>query len=124
MLDMADISRRRILGWTAMAPLAVAAGAAVGVTGTAAFGSEKPTQSELARQRIQRLHLPNVPLITHEGKRVMLDDDLIKYKAVSLNFFFAKCDEICPRVMANLVRVQKMRVDDVGTVRFMYSFRD
>ena len=119
---MADISRRRILGWTAMAPLAVAAGAAVGSIGTTAFGSEKPTKSELARQRIQRLHLPNVPLITHEGKRVMFYDDLVKNKAVSLNFFFAKCDEICPRVMANLAKVQKLLGADVGKKIFMYSF--
>jgi len=87
---MADISRRKILGWTAMAPVAVAAGAAVGITDTAAFGSETPTQSELARRRIQRLHLPNVPLLTHEGKRVMFYDDLVKNKAVSLNFFFCQ----------------------------------
>src|SRR3984885_10845428 len=99
---MADISRRRILGWTAMAPLAVAAGAALGSTGTSAFGSEKPTKSELARQRIQRLHLPNVPLITHEGKRVMFYDDLLNNKAVSVNFFLAKYVKTLPRVMVNL----------------------
>lgn len=81
-----------------------------------------PTVSELARQRIQRLHLPNLPLLTHEGKEVMFYDDLIKDKAVSLNFFFTKCDEICPRVMANLVTVQKLLGADVGKKLFMYSF--
>ncbi len=39
-----------------------------------------------------------------------------------MNFFFAKCDEICPTVMANLAKVQKMLGDDVGTKLFMYSF--
>jgi protein SCO1/2 len=119
---MSDISRRRILSWTAMTPVAVATGVALGGASNFASGSGKLTQSELARRRIQRLHLPNVPLLTHEGKQVMFYDDLIKNKAVSLNFFFAKCDEICPRVMANLAKVQKMLGDDVGTKIFMYSF--
>ena len=116
---MADITRRRLLSWTAMAPLAGAATLAAGTTGKS---TAVPTQSELARQRIQRLHLPNVPLLTHEGKRVMFYDDLVKDKAVSLNFFFTKCDEICPMVMANLVKVQKLLGADVGTKVFMYSF--
>ena len=119
---MADISRRRLLSWTAMAPVAVATGVALGGVSNVAGGSGKLTQSELARRRIQRLHLPNVPLLTHEGKQVMFYDDLIKNKAVSLNFFFAKCDEICPRVTANLAKVQKLLGADLGTKIFMYSF--
>jgi protein SCO1/2 len=103
-----------------MAPLAGAAVA--GTTGKTTSHQGAATVSELARQRIQRLHLPNVPLLTHEGKRVMFYDDLIKDKAVSLNFFFVKCDEICPMVMANLVKVQKLLAADVGTKLFMYSF--
>jgi protein SCO1/2 len=105
-----------------MAPLAGAAAVAAGTTGKTAHQGASPTQSDLARQRIQRLHLPNVPLFTHEGKRVMFYDDLVRNKAVSLNFFFAKCDEICPRVMANLAKVQKLLGADVGTKLFMYSF--
>ena len=117
---MADITRRKLLSWTALTPLATAA--AAGTTGKASGDNQAPTQSELARERIQRLHLPNVPLVTHEGKRVMFYDDLVKNKAVSLNFFFSKCDEICPLVMANLVKVQKLLGADVGTKIFMYSF--
>ena len=80
------------------------------------------TQSELARQRIQRQHLPNVPLLTHEGKPVRFYDDLMKGKIVTLNFFYTKCDEICPGVTANLAQVQRMLGADVGTKLFMYSF--
>ena len=75
-----------------------------------------------ARRRIQELHLPNVPLITHEGKEVLFYDDLLKDKIVTLNFFFAKCDEICPMVTANLAKVQKLLGDQVGREIFMYSF--
>jgi protein SCO1/2 len=105
-----------------MAPLAGATAAMAGKTGKASAGSAEPTVSDLARRRLQQLHLPNVPLVTHEGKRVMFYDDLIKGKAVSLNFFFAKCDEICPTVTANLAKVQKLLGADVGTKLFMYSF--
>jgi len=112
---MADISRRKLLSWAATAPLA-------GTTGKAVAGGEQPTQSDLARQRIQRLHLPNVPLVTHEGKQVMFYDDLVKNKIVTMNFFFAKCDEICPTVTANLAKVQKLLGADVGQKLFMYSF--
>jgi protein SCO1/2 len=118
---MPDISRRRLLSWTAMAPVAVATGIAVGTTDKATVGG-RLTQSDLARRRIQRSHLPNVPLITHEGKRVMFYDDLVKGKIVTLNFFFAKCDEICPRVTANLAKVQKLVAADLGKKLFMYSF--
>jgi protein SCO1/2 len=119
---MADISRRKLLGWTALAPLAGATALVAGTTVKAAVRDARPTQSELARQRIQRMHLPNVPLLTHEGKRVMFYDDLIKNKIVTLNFFYTKCDEICPMVTANLAQVQKRLGTDVGTKLFMYSF--
>jgi len=118
---MADISRRKLLGGTALTPFAAAAGSLSGA-GSKATGRSEATPSELARRRIQRLHLPNVPLITHEGKPLMFYDDLVKGKVVTLNFFFAKCDEICPRVTANLAKVQKLLGADLGTKLFMYSF--
>jgi protein SCO1 len=128
---MADISRRKVLGWTALAPLAGATAVVAGNTARAAVdgghpsqaaGNGRQTKSEQARQRIQRLNLPNVPLLTHEGKRVMFYDDLIKGKIVTLNFFYANCDEICPMVTANLAKVQKLLGADVGTKVSMYSF--
>ena len=112
---MNQLSRRKLLGLFGMAPLAGGVVAAAGTTpaiGTppaAAKVSAAPTVEDLsvqARKRIQQRNLPNVPLITHEGKRVLFYDDLVKDKAVSLNFFFAKCDEICPLVMSNMAKVQ------------------
>jgi protein SCO1/2 len=121
---MSELSRRKLLGWTALAPLAGAAaftaGAAAKEVAQAATG--KMTTSERARQRIQRQHLPNVPLLTHDGKTVRFYDDLIKGKIVTLNFFYTRCDEICPGVTANLAQVQKMLGPDVGSKLFMYSF--
>jgi len=118
---MPDISRRKFLNFTAAAPLAAAVFSqnAVAAPGTKTWPTE--TQQS-ARQRLQRLHLPNLPMITQEGKQVFFYDDLVKDKVVSLNFFFAKCDEICPLVMANLAKVQTILGDQVGRDIFMYSF--
>ncbi len=44
-----------------------------------------------------------------------------KGKIVTINMFYAQCDEICPRVTANLVKVQKLLGDRVGRDIFMYS---
>ena len=129
---MADISRRKMLGWTALAPLAGATAVVAGTVARAAVNGQavegrnanggKLTKSDLARQRIQRRSLPNVPLLTHEGKRVMFYDDLIKGKIVTMNFFYVKCDEICPMVTQNLAKVQQLLGADVGTKLQMYSF--
>src|SRR5260370_10841555 len=116
---MPDVSRRKFLSLAATAPLAA------GVLSTADGGGETgrfaPVTQETARKRIQEQPLPNLPLITHEGKRVFFYDDLVKDKVVTLNFFFAKCDELCPLVTANLARVQKLLGDQVGRDIHMYS---
>jgi protein SCO1/2 len=117
---MADISRRKFLSLSAAAPLAA------GVLGTTAVATEPHkwpvVTQEMARRRLQEQHLPNLPLITHEGKRVLFYDDLVKGKVVSLNFFFANCDELCPLVTANLVTVQKVLGAKAGRDIHMYSF--
>lgn len=118
---MPNLSRRKFVSLTAMAPVAGGILSTGALDATAALGGG-PTVSEASRRRIQQLHFPNVPLVTHEGKRVRFYDDLIKGKIVSINFFFAKCDEICPTVTANLAKVQKLMGQDVGRKIFMYSF--
>jgi len=121
---MNGLSRRDMLGMLGMAPLAggVAQSFAADSLATAPAAAKAQTQSAKARQRIQEQHLPNVPLITHEGKRVLFYDDLVKNKKVSMNFFYANCDEICPLVMANLAKVQRLLVNHVDRSFQMYSF--
>src|SRR5262252_1138475 len=114
-----SVSRRTFLSLTAAAPLA-------GAVSTIAAATEPhkwaPVTQESARKRLQERNLPNLPLITHEGKRVFFYDDLVKDKVVTLNFFFSHCDEVCPLVTANLVKVQKLLGDQVGRDIHMYSF--
>jgi len=123
---MKELSRREMLGMLGMAPLAVGgvaqAFAAPAETADARVTPGAQTPSAKARRRIQEQHLPNIPLVTHEGKRVLFYDDLVKNKNVSMNFFYANCDEICPLVMANLAKVQRLLGKQVGRDLFMYSF--
>jgi protein SCO1/2 len=62
-----------------------------------------------------------VTLTTQDGRKVKFYDDLIKDKIVILNFFYVKCEGICPGATANLVKVQKLLGDRVGKDIFMYS---
>ena len=120
---MQDISRREMLAALGMAPLAIGVAQAAGIGATTRPAAPaRLTLSEQARKRIQEQHFPDIPLITHEGRQVRFYNDLIKDKIVSLNFFFADCDEICPLVMANLTKVQKLLGSQVGRDIFMYSF--
>jgi protein SCO1/2 len=118
---MTDVSRRKFLGYTAAAPAAMAVLSHI-AGGKTPLAEAELSLSEQARRRIHEQHLPNVPLISHEGQRVLFYDDLVKNKVVTLNFFFTHCDEICPLVTANLARVQKLLGDQVGREIHMYSF--
>jgi protein SCO1 len=73
------------------------------------------------RERIQKRFLPNVPLLTHDGKKVRFYDDLVKDKIVTINFMYAKCEGVCPGITANLVKVQRLLADRIGREIFMYS---
>jgi protein SCO1/2 len=116
------LGRRRFMNLAATAAVATGVpGAAVAAAGEDAAAKFVPETLALARSRIQQLHLPNIPLITHEGKEVRFYDDLVKDKVVMLNFFYALCGDVCPAVTANLAEVQKLLGDQVGRDIFMYS---
>ena len=66
-------------------------------------------------------YFPNVPLISHEGKKVRFFDDLIKGKVVMVNFIFTSCPDVCPLETARLREVQKLLGERVGKDVFMYS---
>jgi protein SCO1/2 len=117
------LGRRRFLNLAATAAMSVGVrGAALAAPGESAGTKFIPETPELARSRIQQQHLPNIPLVTHEGTEVRFYDDLVKDKVVMLNFFYAVCGDVCPAVTANLVEVQKLLGDRVGRDIFMYSF--
>jgi protein SCO1 len=66
--------------------------------------------------------LPNVPLVTHEGKQVRFYDDLIRDKTVLFNFFVVGCTEgRCPIAIHNLRQVQNLLGERMGRDIFFYS---
>jgi len=122
---MAEITRRKLLSASALGVLFDTAGLlhaddqarSRGVHS----GPNRFSASVSGREKIRRRYLPNLPLVTHDGKNVMFYDDLVKGKVVTINFFYSRCDEICPLVTANLVKVQKLLGNRVGRDIFMYS---
>ncbi|HEY6179377.1 MAG TPA: SCO family protein [Kofleriaceae bacterium] len=75
-----------------------------------------------AREVIRRRYFPDVTLVTHEGKKVRLYEDLVENKCVMMNFMYAHCTGICSPVTANLRRAQLLLKDRIGRDMFMYSF--
>ncbi len=63
----------------------------------------------------------NAVFRTHENKEVRFYDDLIKNKHVVINFMYANCTGSCPRITANLARVQAALQKRIGHDIFMYS---
>jgi len=119
---MADTIRRKLLALSALAPVAGAVGALWAKENSGQTNRAGRVAARISgREKVRRRYLPNVPLMTHEGKKVLFYDDLMKGKIVTINFFYSHCEEICPLVTANLVKVQKLLGGRVGSDIFMYS---
>jgi protein SCO1/2 len=113
---MHNTTRRKMLGLLGLAPVVpFAAQLLAPNSAAAAAGRLSP------RDKIRQRYLPNVELQTQDGKTVHFYDDLVKDKIVTLNFFYAKCEGICPTVTANLARVQNILGEHVGQDVFMNS---
>src|SRR5215831_1848696 len=110
---MPDPTRRNLLRLAAMAPFAGGLLSALPVNGAEAASSP--------RESIRRRYFPNITLRTQDNEEVRFYDDLIRDKTVTLNFFYATCDGVCPGITANLARVQQLLGTQVGRALFMYS---
>jgi len=112
---MQNLTRRNLLGLLRLAP---AVPLAEHLLANPALAAESQTS---ARGLLQRRNFPNVKLQNQDGQEVRFYDDLIKDKIVTINFFYAKCEGICPTVTANLAKAQKILGDRVGKDIFMTS---
>lgn len=65
--------------------------------------------------------VPNVVLRTHDGKRVRLDDDLIKGRFALINFFYTRCTGVCGMATAKLRQVQDAFGERLGRDVVMIS---
>ena len=110
-------SRRKLLSLAAISPLA---GALQSREARAATISEEA--SATARERIRHRYFPNIILTNQDGKKFRFYEDIVKDRIVTINFFFSKCQDICPLVTHNLTRVHQLLGDKVGREIFMNSF--
>jgi len=112
---MRQPSRRNLLHLAALTPFAG------GLLARGIAEAEVATTKLSPREKIRNRNFPNVALKTQDGKTVRFYDDLVKDKVVTINFFYAQCDELCPLVTANLAKVQQALGGRVGRDIFMHS---
>ncbi len=65
--------------------------------------------------------IPNVEVVDHNGRRLHFYDDLIRDRAVLLNFFYTSCGDTCPLVTENLREVQDLLGERMDRDIFMVS---
>jgi protein SCO1/2 len=78
--------------------------------------------SAAARERIRQRYFPDIILTNQDGKKFRFYEDIVKDRIVTINFFFSKCQDVCPLVTHNLTRVHKLLGNKVGREIFMNSF--
>src|SRR6185295_19364343 len=66
-------------------------------------------------------YVPNVPVVTHDGKVLNFYDDLIKDKIFVVSFLFTSCRDVCPIAAARLAQLQERLGDRMGKEIFFYS---
>jgi protein SCO1 len=66
-------------------------------------------------------YVPNVSVVTQDGKTVKFYDDLIKGKIAVINFIFTGCSQLCPLTTARLAEVQAQLGESAGRDIFFYS---
>jgi protein SCO1/2 len=65
--------------------------------------------------------IPDVPVVTHEGRRARFYTDLVKDRTVVVSFLFTTCKGVCPRTAGTLLAVRKLLSERVGRDMFVYS---
>jgi protein SCO1 len=87
--------------------------AVVAGLGLAALAASMQAPAAVTRDpRAQRF--PDVRLITHEGKTVRFYSDLLRNRIVLINMSYALCNNVCPPMTQNLLRVQQALGARVG----------
>ena len=120
---MEGVTRRKAI---AMGGVPVLAGLGAYALGEGWLNAEQrprfqPVGPGTARETLQRRHLPNVSLVTNDGRAVRFYDDLVKNKKVVLTFFSSKALADSQKMTANLSALQRFFGNRVGDDMFMYS---
>ena len=68
-----------------------------------------------------RAYMTNPLLVTQDGRKVRLFDDLMDGRTVLINFMLTGCQDVCPPETTNLARVQDLLGDRLGRSVVMLS---
>jgi protein SCO1 len=100
---------------------AVRSGGWVGLALLAAFAPLLPAVSRADAPRWGKGYLPDVELVTQDGKPVRFYDDLVKDKVFVVSFLFTTCRDFCPLAAARLSELQEKLGEAMGRDIFFYS---
>src|SRR5687768_8161876 len=114
-----SIDKRR--DWLTVCAGGLAATVGAGLAFRLDLAGAQAAAAGAARARGASGRIPDVPLITHDGKRVRFYSDLIRGRVVFVSMMYAQCNERCPPMTQNLRLVQEALGDRVGRDLFMYS---
>jgi protein SCO1 len=92
-----------------------------GIAMLAALAAAAPNAAEAQGRRWGEGYIPNLPVVTQDGKTVRFYDDLIKGKIVIISFIYTSCRDICPLTTARLAQVEERLGDVVGRDIFLIS---
>jgi protein SCO1 len=115
---MIDRSRRQLLTGLALLPVARTVMARPDVQSAPRHTFAPP---DSGREIMRKRFFPNVPLVTHEGRKVRFYDDLLKDKIVVLNLMYADCTTLCPMITANLLAARTILDRRVTQDIYFYS---
>jgi protein SCO1 len=85
----------------------------------AAVSAPSPLEAQSGRWNAG--YLPNLPVVTQDGKTLKFYDDVIKGKIVLISFIYTNCPDICPLTTARLTQVEDQLGDVVGRDIFFVS---
>ncbi|MDP4301457.1 SCO family protein [Leptothrix discophora] len=83
-------------------------GAGLLAAGATLMGASQPARAALddPRERVRQRRLPNVPLLTHEGRVVRFYDDIVRDRQVVINVMYTSCSNICGPATRKLVEAR------------------
>lgn len=68
-----------------------------------------------------RQYFTDLPVITHEGKKLRFFTDVLKDRVVLVSLFYTNCTGMCPITNTKLAEVQDLLGDDLGKKIFFVS---
>jgi protein SCO1 len=78
-------------------------------------GHNSPVMKNADRKNIiTKKTIPDVELLSQDGKKIDFYEDLLKGKTVVISFIYTSCTNVCPMLGANLAKLQGLLGDRPG----------